>query len=237
IQMPGQEQPYFSLTTTYTPKNRQNLISFMAVNADVRSDDYGQIRALRVSSNTQIDGPGQVANAFETDPQVATELSLLRQGDAETRPGNLLPHPVGGGLLYVQPIYVVRASGDAAYPLLRRVLVQFGDEIGYAPSLQEALDQIFRGESGAETEEEGRLEDGLPPEGEGDTPPDQETPPEGEGQSPPPGEEPTTPPTQEPPAGNLEEAIAEVDDAFKDAQQAQAEGRWADYGAALDRLE
>ena len=68
--------------------------------------------------------------------------------------GNLLTLPVGGGLLYVQPIYVQRASGDAAYPLLQRILVSFGDRIGYAGTLQDALDQIFQGASGAVTGEE-----------------------------------------------------------------------------------
>jgi uncharacterized protein len=119
---------------------RQNLIAFMTVNADVRHEDYGKLTALRLPGTTQIDGPGQVANAFESEPQIANELSLLRQGDADTVVGNLLTLPVGGGLLYVQPVYAVRASGDAAYPLLRRVMVRFGDQIGYAASLQEALD-------------------------------------------------------------------------------------------------
>ena len=82
IQMPDADQPHFSLTTTYVPQNRQNLAGFMAVNADARSEDYGTIRILRLPGNTQIAGPGQVANDFETDPEVARELSLLRQGDA-----------------------------------------------------------------------------------------------------------------------------------------------------------
>src|SRR5690606_23956950 len=221
---------------TYTPKNRQNLISFMAVNADVRSDDYGQIRALRVSSNTQIDGPGQVANAFETDPQVATELSLLRQGDAETRPGNLLTLPVGNGLLYVQPVYVVPASGDAAYPLLRRVLVQLGGKIGYDDTLQGALDQIFQGESGAETEEEGGIDDDAAPDEDGAPGEEEQTPPDDE--TPPPDDETTPPDDNQPPReGDLAQAIADAQQAWADAQAAQADGRWADYGEALQRLE
>ena len=222
IQMPGADRPHFSLTTTYVPQNRQNLAGFMAVNADARSEDYGTIRILRLPGNTQIAGPGQVANDFETDPEVARELSLLRQGDAQTVEGNLLTLPVGGGLLYVQPIYVQRASGDAAYPLLQRILVSFGDRIGYAGTLQEALDQVFQGESGADTGEE-------PGTGE---PPTEETPPTDE--TPPPEE---TPPPVEEPAGDLEAAIADAQQAYDDAQAAQRAGDWTAYGAALDRLE
>ncbi len=177
----------------------------------------GPSAILRLPGNTQIDGPGQVANDFETNPEVARELSLLRQGDARTVEGNLLTLPVGGGLLYVQPIYVQRASGDAAYPLLQRVLVSFGSRIGYAATLQEALDQIFQGDSGTETGEEPGTE--TPPT-EGETPPTEETP----------------PPVEEP-AGDLEAAIADAQQAYDDAQAAQQSGDWAAYGLALDRLE
>jgi uncharacterized protein len=216
IQMPDVDAA-FSLTTTYVPEGRPNLAAFMAVNADARSDEYGTMRILRISANTQINGPGQVANDFETDPDVARELSLLRQGEADTITGNLLTLPVGGGLLYVQPVYVQRATSDAAYPLLQRVLVGFGSEIGYAATLQEALDQIFHGESGAETQEPGTGAPSAPPT---EAPSPQPTPPPaGEGQS------------------ELQAAIADAQQAYDDAQAAQREGNWAAYGAALDRLE
>jgi hypothetical protein len=215
IQLPESDSANFSLTTTYVPQNRQNLAAFMAVNADARSDDYGQFTILQLRSDTQIDGPGQVANNFEADPEVAQELSLLRQGDAQTVSGNLLTLPVGGGLLYVQPVYVERASGDAAYPLLRRVLVSFGSRIGYDDTLQGALDQIFQGESGADTGEEPGIEAPAEP-----------------GEEPPPADE--EPPPVE---GDLAAALADAQQAFADAEAAQREGRWADYGEALERLE
>ena len=132
-------------------RNRHNL-GFMAVNADAHSDEYGQVQVLRLPGDTQVDGPGQVANRFESDPAVATELSLPRQGGPETITGNLLTLPVGGGLMYVQPVYVQQAGSTAAtFPVLRRVLVSFGERVGFAPTLQEALDDVFLGEAGIET--------------------------------------------------------------------------------------
>ena len=56
--------------------------------------------------------------------------------------GNLLTLPVGGGLLYVEPVYIQASSGQA-YPLLRKVLVAFGDRIGYDSTLEGALAQVF----------------------------------------------------------------------------------------------
>ncbi|NDL61050.1 UPF0182 family protein [Phytoactinopolyspora mesophila] len=249
IQLPGTDEGVFSLTTTYTPRGRQNLVAFMVVNADVRHDDYGQITALRLPGHTQIDGPGQVANAFESDPNIAQELSLLRAGDADVRVGNLLTLPVGDGLLYVQPVYAVRASGDAAFPLLRRVMVRFGDQIGYAASLQEALDEVFRGDSGVQTDEIGEIEDDAVPEVDEDgvaddgTVEDEPTPPEDdedatdEDQRLPDDDEDEDQDDAPAPTGDLAEAIAEAQQAWEDAQEAQADGRWGDYGDALDRFE
>ena len=62
--------------------------------------------------------------------------------------GNLLTLPVGGGLLYVQPVYVRAVANSASYPLLQKVLVAFGDQIGFDDTLQGALDQVFGGNSG-----------------------------------------------------------------------------------------
>ncbi len=75
-------------------------------------------------------------------------LNLLRQGASDVLNGNLLTLPVGGGLLYVQPVYL-KSTGETSYPTLQRVLVAFGDKIGFAATLDEALDQLFGGDSGA----------------------------------------------------------------------------------------
>ena len=57
--------------------------------------------------------------------------------------GNLLTLPLGGGLLYVQPVYSVRTSGPGSYPVLRYVLVSFGDRVAYGSTLTEALNKVF----------------------------------------------------------------------------------------------
>jgi uncharacterized membrane protein (UPF0182 family) len=48
----------------------------------------------------------------------------------------------------VQPVYVRATGNTAAYPLLQKVLVSFGDQIGFSENLQGALDQVFGGNSG-----------------------------------------------------------------------------------------
>lgn len=148
LQMPGTSSPAFYLTTPFVPRGgRENLSAFAAVHSDP-GPDYGKITVLQLPRSTNIAGPSQVASNFEAKPEVANSLSLLRQGGSDVVLGNLLTLPVGNGLLYVQPVYVRATSNAAAYPLLQKVLVSFGDVIGFDDSLKGALDQVFGGNSG-----------------------------------------------------------------------------------------
>jgi uncharacterized membrane protein (UPF0182 family) len=136
------------LTTPFVPRGgRENLSAFAAVNSEA-GPNYGKITVLQLPRSTNIAGPSQVASNFEAKPEVANSLSLLRQGGSDVVLGNLLTLPVGSGLLYVQPVYVRATSNTAAYPLLQKVLVSFGDQIGYDDTLKGALDQVFGGNSG-----------------------------------------------------------------------------------------
>jgi uncharacterized membrane protein (UPF0182 family) len=148
LKLPNQKEPAFSLTTPFVPRGvRENLTAFAVVNSKPGAD-FGKITVLQLPRSTAISGPSQIASNFEAKPEVANTLSLLRQGGSDVVLGNLLTLPVGGGLLYVQPVYVRATSNSAAYPLLQKVLVSFGDQIGFDSSLKGALDQVFGGNSG-----------------------------------------------------------------------------------------
>ncbi|MDQ0277175.1 uncharacterized membrane protein (UPF0182 family) [Arthrobacter silviterrae] len=161
LKMPGQQKTAFSLTTDFIPQvvsgteSRNILYGFMAANGDagnvkgVKSPDYGKLQLLELPPDTQVPGPGQVQNTFQSDPTVSEQLNLLKLGQSDIKNGNLLTLPMGGGLLYVQPVYV-QSTGSTSYPTLQRVLVAFGNKIGYAATLNQALDQLFQGDSGAQ---------------------------------------------------------------------------------------
>jgi uncharacterized membrane protein (UPF0182 family) len=149
LRVPGEKEAAFSLTTPFVPRGgRENLSAFAVVNSDPGAD-YGKFTVLQLQRSTNIAGPSQVASNFEANPTVALSLSLLRQGGSDVVLGNLLTLPVGGGLLYVQPVYVRATANTAAYPLLQKVLVSFGEKIGFDDTLRGALDQVFGGDSGS----------------------------------------------------------------------------------------
>src|SRR5699024_10038491 len=177
------------------------------------------------------------------EPNVSQALNLLQQGASEVINGNLLTLPVGEGLLYVQPVYLQSSAsgGGTQYPLLQMVLVSFGDKIGFAPTLDEALDLVFGGDSGAQAgDAEVTDPDGVA--GTADTETGEGTV-EGEGQEESTEEEPAEEtPTEEAPAEDgtpqerLDQALTDLDHAVEDADAAMAEGVCTAYREAQDRI-
>ncbi|WP_084517553.1 UPF0182 family membrane protein [Microtetraspora niveoalba] len=208
VKMPGTEKSTFSLTTTFVPRKNPNLAAFMAVDATA-GDDYGKLRILRMPANTTIMGPGQVQNAFTN--KFSGELNVLGLGEARIRYGNLLTLPFGGGLVYIEPVYVQTAegAGQEPYPILRRVLVMFGNRVGSADTLQQALDQVFG------TSEQTTKPEGKPADKPGDKP----------------GDKPAADPGL---TGVIEKAQAAYDEAQKALNASPPD--WTKYGEAQKRL-
>lgn len=159
MKVPGTVDPAFSLYSTFIPKStgessRNVLTGYLVANADAGRDagnisaDYGKLTLLSLPRDTIVPGPGQVQNNFNADSNVSSLLNILRQGSTRVLNGNLLTLPVGGGLLYVQPVYI-ESTGETSFPLLQKVLVAFGDRIAFEDTLDQALDSLFGGDSGA----------------------------------------------------------------------------------------
>ncbi|MFJ2160017.1 UPF0182 family protein [Streptomyces sp. NPDC087856] len=145
MKMPDQSAQAFSLTTTFTPNGRDNLSAFMAVDSEAGTPDYGKIRILKLPTSTTVGGPKQVQSAFNSQQDIAESIKLLKGGDSDIEYGNLLTVPLDGGLLYVEPVYV--RGGGLKYPLLRKVLVAYGNKTAFEDTLDEGLNKVF----GAET--------------------------------------------------------------------------------------
>jgi hypothetical protein len=217
LQMPGQEAPTFSLTTTFIPggnSNRNVLTGFLAVDSETGSvagsvsPDYGKLRLLELPRDTTVLGPGQMQNAFNSNTEAQNVLNLLRQGETDVKSGNLLTLPVGGGLLYVQPVYVQSSKGTQ-FPLLRKVFVAFGDSVGFADTLDGALDQVFGSEE--TTTDPGTTDPGTTDPG-------------------------TTDPEATAAQAALHQALLDAKAAIEDGQEALAAGDFAAYGEAQERL-
>ena len=220
MQMPGQESAEFSLTSVFVPGGggegrREAMAGFLAVDSETGNtpgqvrEGYGKLRLLALPSSTTVPGPGQVQNKYDSDEKIATQLNLLNQADSTVIRGNLLTLPVGGGLLYVQPVYV-QGTGSASYPVLRSVLTAFGDKVGFAPTLEESLRQLIADDGTSKTP--------TPSTPTGDS-----------------GGQPSAPASGDP-AAQLSQAVTDAAQAMRDADAAMSKSDWTAYGEAQSRL-
>ena len=216
MQAPGEKQQTFQLTSPMTLLNRQFLSAWVSVSSDPA--DYGQFRVLRLPTEDKPTGPVQVQNKFETTDEVTENRTLFNNPNVTVTYANLLTLPVAGGMLYVEPIYI-QQKDENAFPQLARILVYFGGRVGFASTLQGALDEAF---NGAQTPGTGT--DGSPPDTETPTttPPDTST-------TPPPstgGENPA-----------MDQAVVDIGKALDDLKAAQQSGDFAKQGEALAALQ
>ncbi|QCW50333.1 UPF0182 family protein [Nocardioides dongxiaopingii] len=146
----GTEPDNFALTSVYVPFNRNNLASFVSVNSDGTSEDYGKMTVLELSNadsdeSDQTSGPSQVANEFANSTAINNALTDLRI-NAKVTLGNMLTFPVADSMMFVQPVYAQNQQTEASYPELRYVLVKYGNDdryIGLGQTLPEALRSVF----------------------------------------------------------------------------------------------
>lgn len=130
----------WSLTSVFQPYQKSTLASYLQVNSDASSPSFGKLRLLEVS-DPNAPGPGQVANQMQQEKAVADALQQYRvQGATPPRFGNLLTLPVGDQrLIYIQPVYAQRTGGTSSFPILQFVVVKYGENVGIADNLTDAL--------------------------------------------------------------------------------------------------
>ncbi|MCL3819975.1 UPF0182 family membrane protein [Aeromicrobium wangtongii] len=171
---PGETEPKFSVTSVYLPNSRQNLAAFVSVNSEATdTENFGKMQILQLPSETQIPGPSQIANSFQTDRGVTQALLQFEQSrEARILRGNLLTLPVGGSLLYVQPVYIQRSAAEGSFPVLQFVAATFGESVGFGTTLDEALRVALGIEEGSAPPAE---DTGGKPPAEGDQPAEKTT--------------------------------------------------------------
>ncbi|WP_067659856.1 UPF0182 family protein [Nocardia harenae] len=226
---PETGQPVFNLTSAMVGYNRQFLSAYISVRSD--PVDYGKFTILRLPTDSQTQGPQQTQNSMTTFPPVSSDRTLLASNNIKY--GNLLTLPIAqGGILYVEPLYTEprNAPPSATFPQLAKVLVSYKEpgsnspKVGYASTLEEALNQILPGVGGVATKPGAA----APNTGSGATPPAQ-------GGTPPPATNGTAPPPASTAARDA--AAADLNRRIEAARTAMRTGNFEEFGRALDDLE
>ncbi len=191
---------------------------------------------------SNVPGPGQAQNNFNASADVSEGNSTCSN---PARPmcsaATCSPCLSAGGLVYVQPVYV-KSSGSTSFPLLKKVLVAFGDQVGFADTLDEALDQVFGGDSGASagdaenvgdtTDDKQDAKNDDSADGKTNTDGKQDTPSNTDGKTG--GNNGDSSGTM---SADLKKALADAAQAMKDSDAAMKKGDWSAYGDAQKQLQ
>ncbi|MFI5505587.1 UPF0182 family protein [Corynebacterium kutscheri] len=202
----------FQLITPFRGLSRDYLAAHMSASSD--PDKYGHITVRVLPTNTTTQGPRQAQDAMMSSDTIAADITLWQNTNKLTN-GNLLTLPVGGGeILYVEPLYSQRKDQESAFPKLLRVLVSYKGQVGYAPTISEALSQVGIDPSAAQD-----LKDAVDLD---TTPKDNNAP-----------AQPSAPASG---SGTEGEAIKRINDALTGLEKARS-GSHEEYGRALDALD
>lgn len=154
IRLPGEEKEEFILMRVFSPAKKQNMIAWLAARSD--GENYGKLLLYKFPKGVQVPGTAQVESLIGQEPHISSQLTLWGQGGSSVIRGNLLVYPLGGSLLYVEPLYIEAKQNK--YPQLKKVFVYYKDTVVMEDTLEQALVRIFGdsvGEKGISPTEKG----------------------------------------------------------------------------------
>lgn len=139
MQLPGEKTEEFLLMEPFTPRNKDNMIGWMAAKSD--PDSYGQRLVYNFPKQRLVLGPQQIRARLNQEPDISKELTLLNQQGSQVIFGNLLVIPIRDSIVYIEPLYI--QASQSPLPELKRVIVAYADRIAMDTSLAGALMKVF----------------------------------------------------------------------------------------------
>jgi uncharacterized membrane protein (UPF0182 family) len=145
--LPGSEKPEFVLLTSFTPRNKQNLIGVMIAGCD--GEHLGELSMLKLSKQKLTLGPMMISARIDQDQTISKDLTMWNQQGSQVLRGQVLVLPIDNTFLYVEPIYL--QASQARIPQLQKVVLALGDRIVYEDTYEKALAQLAGTPAPAET--------------------------------------------------------------------------------------
>ncbi|HYL07031.1 MAG TPA: UPF0182 family protein [Candidatus Udaeobacter sp.] len=139
FRLPGQQTAEFLLIMPFTPRGKNNMVSWMAARQD--GTHYGEYVSYVLPKDKAIFGPQQVANRINQDPVISQDFTLFHSTGSQVLQGNLLVVPIGNSFLYFEPIYL-SAITSSSLPELKKVILVDQQQVAYADTLEQAIQQL-----------------------------------------------------------------------------------------------
>lgn len=139
--LPGDPELSYVLLQPFNPRDKPNMSSFLVAKAP-GVEESGPLIDFRMPQGILVGGTGQIGDRIQQNDEIAAQFTLWSQRGSDVIRGDILLVPIEDSLMYVQPIYL-QSTEAGGFPEFRRVVVVFGDRIEWAPTLDEALAEVF----------------------------------------------------------------------------------------------
>ena len=136
--LPGEDQAEFLLLTSFTPRNKDNMIGLMVARCD--GARLGELVFLQLSKQELIFGTMQIGARINQDQNISKDLSLWNQQGSQVLRGQTLVLPVGNTFLYVEPLYI--QASEARMPQFKKVVLAIGNTLIYRDTYEQALGDL-----------------------------------------------------------------------------------------------
>ncbi len=141
VRLPGEKSTEFALIQPLVPTNRPNMIAWVAARND--GTNYGQVVSYRFPKDSSVFGPSQIGARIDADPIISAQTTLWDQSGSTVTRGNLVVTPIGGTLVYLQPVYL--QSTASSFPEFQKIVAATSTKVVWGDTLTEALNLLVGG--------------------------------------------------------------------------------------------
>ena len=230
LQYPDQDEVEFVLMLPFTPRNKNVMNAWMAGRSDY--EQYGKLTVYTLPKGVEVLGPRQIEARIDQNAEMSRALSLWGQRGSSVIRGNLLAIPLFFDeelvIMFVEPIFL--QAEEASLPQMQRVVLADQTRVVWDPDFDTAIERLLGDLPAtpggvavpddvpeADAADEGQTADGEPQPGAATPATD------------------AAAPEQAPAAEGSPRARARQ--ALDEYRRAVADGRFAEAGQALERLE
>ncbi|HYH04372.1 MAG TPA: UPF0182 family protein, partial [Bacillota bacterium] len=138
LALPGATTGEFVMMQPFSPRNKQNLSSWLIARCD--RPNYGELLLYTLPKDQNIYGPAQIDSRINQDQTISQLITLWNQNQSKILWGSLLILPIENSILYVKPLFI--ESEQSRQAELKKVVMVYQNQVVIGDTVAEALERL-----------------------------------------------------------------------------------------------
>ncbi len=134
----NEENETIGLIQMYTPKNKQNITSYLV---GIVENGENKLKLKTLHADSQILGPSLLDTQISQDENIKKQIDGLAVTGAKITKKMIIV-PVENTLLYIEPVYQTLVNEDNI-PTLKKVIVASGNKVAIGDNLNSAVENLI----------------------------------------------------------------------------------------------